>query len=208
MSYKTRTEFVVAFIKNTYAPRKILDVGFIGEYNRSFIHKALLENFSDDSIVGLDINPEIEQFKNKKNREYVKLSIFDVDTKKGFKEQFNIVVLCEVFEHLLHPFLVLHKIHYCLKEGGMLIITYPNPTGLKKFVRYLLQQDVTEKDFLRKKYLGAPDHKVFPMPPSLVAYLNAAGFETKKVAFIKRNFCGVPILEKLSSYVGIVAVKK
>ena len=73
-------------------------------------------------------------------------TIIDIDKQLGknekFKNSFDVVVLCEVFEHLPHPYLALHKINYCLKEGGVLIMTYPNPFSLRILLKYLFQKDI------------------------------------------------------------------
>ena len=206
MKYKNRTEFILKSIANNPNQKTIIDIGFIGEYNEPFVHNAILKNFPDDDVVGIDINEKIDDYCNQKHRKYFKQSIFDIDQNETFKEQFDVAVLCEVFEHLPHPFLALHKIYACLKPGGVMLITYPNPLKLSTFGHYLLQTDLTDKPFL-KRYLGADDHKIFPMPVSMVAYLNFLGFTIREVSFLKGILCNLPILNKFSDYIGICAEK-
>jgi 2-polyprenyl-3-methyl-5-hydroxy-6-metoxy-1,4-benzoquinol methylase len=53
-------------------------------------------------------------------------------------EQFDLVLLCEVVEHLtLRPSLVLENIRHCLKPGGYIIVTTPNVAGLRSLYMIL-----------------------------------------------------------------------
>jgi len=174
------------------------------------MHYEVLKTLNkDDSLVGIDIHPKIKEIvendafiKSYNNVRYLKESIFDLN-----ENNFDIVTLLEVFEHLSHPYLSLHKIYDFMNVGGIFIITYPNPLNIGIFYRYILRKNILDDDFLRV-YKGAADHKVFPMPPSMVIYLQELGFEVKEVAYIKGKLNKIPFLEKFSSYIGIVAVKK
>lgn len=211
MKYKDREEFVIANIqkykkeKNNY-----LDIGFVGEYEKPFMHYEILNTLnSNDGLVGLDINSKIENIENDVNIKpyleqvkYKKESIFDSN-----EEGFDIVTLLEVFEHLPHPYLALHKIYDKLNTNGTFLLTYPNPLNIGIFYRYILRKNILDKGFL-KIYKGADDHKVFPMPPCMVIYLEDLGFEVKEVSYIKGKLNKIPFLDKFSDYIGIVAVKK
>lgn len=133
--------------------------------------------------------------------QYEKESIFDFN-KKGF----DIVTLLEVFEHLPHPYLALHKIYDSMNVGGVFIMTYPNPLNIGIFYRYILRKNILDKDFL-KIYKGAYDHKVFPMPPCMIIYLEDLGFKVQELSYIKGKFNKIPFLNKFSDYIGIVATK-
>ena len=133
---------------------------------------------------------------------YKKISIFDFNDKN-----FDIVTLLEVFEHLPHPYLSLHKIYDVLNEDGILILTYPNPLNIGIFYRYLFTDNILNKNFL-DIYKGADDHKIFPMPPSMIVYLEYLGFKVEELSYIKGKFSNIPFLNKFSSYIGIVAIKK
>lgn len=209
MKYATRTEFVINTIArySTSSIEKILDIGFVGEHARPFIHEALIENYPQTLITGIDTNPEIEKFSDSEFRKYHQISIFDIEEKQDLLEVMDVVVMCEVFEHLPHPYLSLHKIKACLKKGGLLVMTYPNPLRFNLFKLYLRQKNILDKNFL-KIFRGAPDHKVFPMPPCMAAYLEDIGFEVKEICFPKAKYQGIPFLEKFGAYVGVVAENK
>lgn len=208
MRYKSRTEFVCQNLNKIKGFKKILDIGFVGNTDdEPFIHNKIKETISTtDFLLGIDINADINQFKEQNNVKYRELSIYDLDGQKDLKSFFHAVVFCEVIEHLPFPYLAIEKISWALRTGGKLIITYPNPLGYRIFLSYLLKSKYWDPKFA-KYFAGDPDHKVFPMPPSLVHFLNVYGFEVEECAFPKGAFAGVPILEKFSTYVGIVAKK-
>jgi len=158
----------------------------------------------DDAYVGIDISIDREKFKPSKNVKYVESSMFDLDS--SFDESADVVLFCEVFEHLETPYSALHKIYSLLKPGGRLIMTYPNPLSLGIFVRYLGIKNVSDEKFL-STYLGSAGHKIFPMPPCMVNYLHSLGFKVTEVDFLKGRFAGWPILNKFAAYVAIVAEK-
>ncbi len=200
----SRTEYVIRSIKIIDGKKFILDVGFLGGYETPFIHDAIISNMNNyDKLIGIDINLEIKKFKNIDNIKYENISIFDYSEKSN---EINVVVFCEVFEHLRTPYLSIEKIYSILKRGGILIMTYPNPLSIERFVRFLIS-DQKDKNFL-KLYRGADDHLVFPMVPCLVNYLEAVGFEIIDVSFLKGRFSRFPYLNKFSSYIGMVAQKK
>lgn len=206
--YLTRTDFVMGSLNlNEPSAKTILDVGFIGEYKEPFIHNAIKGAMGEDHcLIGLDLSDKIDDFTNTGNVTYQKKSIFDIDDGK-LDARVDAVVLCEVFEHLYTPFLSLHKIYAVLKPGGKLIMTYPNPLSMRIFIRYLFQKEVTNRDFI-SIYNGAPDHKVFPMPPSMIKYLQDIGFIVKELHYLKGKFPRHRILKKFSPYIGIMAAKK
>jgi 2-polyprenyl-3-methyl-5-hydroxy-6-metoxy-1,4-benzoquinol methylase len=60
-------------------------------------------------------------------------------------ESFDLVLLCEVLEHLQYsPMPMLREIHRVLRPGGSLFISTPNPAGLGKLVRLALGQNPLE----------------------------------------------------------------
>ncbi|MHA1253219.1 MAG: hypothetical protein ACTSRP_24780 [Candidatus Helarchaeota archaeon] len=73
--YQTRTSFVIEVLKklNKSEHRKILDVGFIGTYNKPYVHYEIIKNLNEDDIlIGIDINKkEMDKFlKLKETKKY------------------------------------------------------------------------------------------------------------------------------------------
>jgi len=188
--------------------KKILDIGFLGgnEREEAFIHKKIIKNIGQEhQVYGLDININREKYIDNDLIKYIDCSIFDLG--HDLDGKFDVVYFCEVFEHLQHPYLSLHKIAKSLKNGGKLVMTYPNPLSLKPFIRYLFTNDILNHNFITK-FFGDPEHKVLPLPTCMVRYLSELNFEVEDVSFLKGRFSSLPILKKFSSYIGIVAVKK
>lgn len=211
MNYHSREQFVLSNITNNRKENvnHYLDIGFLGHYAEPFMHYKILKTIGkNDTILGIDINPKITEISNNpliknysEQATYKNQSIFELKD-----ETFDTIFLLEVFEHLPHPYLALHNIYESLNKGGILIMTYPNPLNIGIFYRYILEKNILNKKFL-KTYKGAEDHKIFPMPPSMIIYLEYLGFEVKELAFIKGKMHRFPFLNKFSDYIGIVAKK-
>ena len=194
--YQTRTSFVLEMLRQsgTLKGTSILDVGFIGGYQEATVHYNIVDSLGEaSSLIGIDLDEEnLKRFlksektkmrQEKYNLKYEAMSIFDTTFSDG---EIDIVLMLEVFEHLLSPYSVFDEIKRILKPCGSIILTYPNPLNWKKMIKFALQRDLLDESYL-KIFAGAPDHKVFPHPVCLANYLNHAGFETKAIEFIKYN---------------------
>lgn len=219
--YNTRTSFVIDMMNQCNRPsKKILDVGFIGDYEEAAVHYNIVDNLKEsDSLVGIDIdeskmirflsNPKTKEYQKEKNLEYKVMSIFDTDFED---DSFDFVLLLEVFEHLFSPYSVFNEIHRILKVGGGVIITYPNPLSFGKLLRYIMQRDLLDSRYLNS-FRGVPDHKIFPHPVCFAIYINEVGFKVNEIAFIKYDsklnkfLARIGITRKFSSYIGISAIK-
>lgn len=116
------------------------------------------------------------------------------------------VVMCEVIEHLNQPWFAFENVVSALREGGVLIMTYPNPYALAKIINYLVTKDVLGKTFI-DGFLGAPDHLHFPLLPSLIRHASNLGMFPLEVAFMKGFGSNIPYLNRFSAYVGVVLRK-
>lgn len=58
-------------------------------------------------------------------------------------ESFDVIVLAEVIEHLLHPIAALQECHRILKDDGRLILTTPNMASLKNIISILFLGKLT-----------------------------------------------------------------
>jgi len=97
---------------------KLLDVG-------SFAGKLLLyakDNGYDPS--GVEVNPKLAKFTKQElgfetyNQELQTLNLPE--------QEFNIITIIDVLEHLVSPRIVLEKLFYTLKINGILVIKVPN----------------------------------------------------------------------------------
>lgn len=220
----SRTAFVLDALGriDSEGPKRILDVGFIGDYDVPTLHFAVRDTLKPgDTIVGIDNDPsfigKFDALPQSKNipagvtADYRCASLYE----SGLPEtSFDAILLCEVLEHLAEPFGAIAELTKLLKPGGRLILTYPNPLSIPMFVRYLWQKDMFDNVFL-DKFRGFHEHRVFPHPASLAVTLRAMGYATGHATFIK-IMGGAPmhflarhsaIVRKFSSYAGICAMK-
>jgi len=220
----SRASFVLDALSRmgTTGSRRVLDVGFIGDYDIPTLHYAIRDSLKPgDTLVGIDNDPafiaKFEALPESKNvpqgvtTDYRCISLFET----GFPAaSFDAILLCEVLEHLEEPFAAIAELTRLLKPGGRLILTYPNPLSVPMFVRYVRQKDLFDNAFL-DKFRGFHEHRVFPHPASLAVTLRAMGYASGHATFIK-IMGGAPmrflarhsaIVRKFGSYAGICAVK-
>lgn len=204
--YSTRTGFVVQNVGSPGEVLKILDVGFIGEYQEPFIHNAILENFRESSVVGIDISDKVDTYSSEGSRVYIKKSVYDLEADETFRGAFDVVVLCEVIEHLSNPWLAFANCAHSLRAGGKFIITFPNPYAIQKLISYALAPNLTNSQFINK-FLGASDHLHFPLLPGMFRYGENLGLFPIEVAFMKGPGSFLPRVNRFAAYVGIVFEK-
>ena len=91
--------------------------------------------------------------------------------KKLFKQKFDIIVSCDVLEHVDCPSLFLDDIYFSLEKEGILFLEIPSPTNFEK-----LQYD---HDIFRVP------HHVFYTDYILRKYLKNSGFDNIKIENVK-----------------------
>jgi SAM-dependent methyltransferase len=223
--YLSRTAFVIDALQDPKRDggRQILDVGFLGEYGEPGVHQQVLDALpSRDRMVAVDTNREglrdyLQRDETRRrmargNVEYRAESLFDT----GGANAFDAVLLLEVIEHLALPYHALHRAHALLKPEGCLIMTYPNPLGLKRTMRYIAEPNPADPRFLHA-FRGDRDHKIFPHPACIAVYLNELGFTGLHIVYIKHEFRRTLVnrgmlkwswTRKFATYVGVVAMKR
>jgi SAM-dependent methyltransferase len=96
-------------------------------------------------------------------------------------EQFDLIVSCETFEHLvLDPMHAYAEANRVLKTGGRLFVTVPNGLALSNGLRYLHGEQPNSFAFYRPEGFNLRHHRE-PTPRELSALLKAAGFEPEFV---------------------------
>lgn len=96
------------------------------------------------SIVGIDVHePTISSAKAEnhfKNVEFIAGDIKNLTDNIKSAEKFDIVVLSDVLEHLLHPEILLREIKKILNPSGIILISIPNGYGPFEIENFILRK--------------------------------------------------------------------
>lgn len=118
--------------------RKVLDVGCVGEksipqHRDEWLHGKLERAASE--CIGIDRNEkEVRELQSQgHNIVLADAQNFQMDRK------FDLVVACDVLEHLHDPKGFFDSVGKVLKEEGQLLITVPNPWFFGRFLRCFLK---------------------------------------------------------------------
>lgn len=214
-----RVVWVEDEIRQRHANSRILDVGFVGSYAEPFVHLSIRLQNPGASMVGIDIDISgvvQSRIPNTLVGDAVNLPFAD--------NSFDVVLFLEVLEHIYVLSLVLHELSRVLRSGGEMIVTTPNAWAWWNMMRHwLLGSLSTRKDRdVYRSYLGAPDHKRFVDPLSLMNILDDHDFETVElvtknhsIPFLSRYCRRFALLDwqfwpinRLGSYICLVARKR
>lgn len=117
-------------------------------------------------------------------------------------ERFDVVVLCEVMEHVSNPGLVISNIRKHLVEGGRMIITTPNPHSLKKIGWNLLKDEATTKARERKEEPLA--HVCYFFPDDFRRLAERYGFEQLEVRYLMSSWREMPTVKGRLVFLSLV----
>jgi|Deesub1362A_J573_1020465.scaffolds.fasta_scaffold02187_5 ubiquinone/menaquinone biosynthesis C-methylase UbiE len=169
--------------------RKILDIGFIGEYEKPFVHNKIIERNPTSTIIGIDLN------KTGVHKHRLKNSVIGSGFYLPFKENsFDVVLLAEVLEHLENPIEILKEINRVLRKNGKLLLTTPSSFSLYRLIRFWLFSKNPERRENYRKYLGAPSHIQIFDPLSLCNLIESTGFKVLKIE--TKNFTFISLGKK------------
>jgi ubiquinone/menaquinone biosynthesis C-methylase UbiE len=163
----------VAWLENRVSGDPILDVGFVGEYDRSLAHHQIATVTPDSTLVGLDVKDDIA---DQAADEGVQGDVFALPFPDA---TFETVVFAEVLEHIPDAMDALTELYRVLRPDGRLLLTTPNPFGLYRYLRHYLFKRTLDPE----SYLGAEDHRRFFDPLSLTNLLSSVGFEVTELTF-------------------------
>lgn len=138
-SRKNLYKFLRAELNSVRDREKILSVGAGGE-----IESLIRESISNKGceFVTFDIS-----------RERNPIILGDI-CNANFLDEFDVIVLAEVLEHVLYPHVACHKVYEALREKGRLILTAPfifplhdRPHDYWRFTRYGLEHLLKDAGF-------------------------------------------------------------
>jgi ubiquinone/menaquinone biosynthesis C-methylase UbiE len=174
----------IEWLERTVSGNRILDIGFVGEYDVSAAHRAVSRANPESTLVGLDIKSSIA---DRRVDEGIRGDLFRLPFEQ---ESFDSIVFAEVLEHLSQPFDALQELHRVVETGGYLYLTTINPFGLYRYLRHYLLPRSLDASY----YLGAEDHEAFLDPMSLTSLLSKVGFETESLTFRNVSLPRTPTL--------------
>lgn len=142
-------------------------------------------------VRGIDIVPELVEVAKQRG---VRAEVGEAENLSQFENnKFDIVLCCEVLEHLFNPMHAISEIHRVLKVGGKLIVTVPHPAS--KICESL-------GDFHHQNFTGESIFKL------MFSKFNDGDVMYNEIAFTE-NYCnemGIPISDP--QYLGLEAYKK
>jgi len=132
----------------------ILDLGCNTGYLSEIMRKT-----SGSRVVGVEISPDVVKFA-KKEFPYIDFIEGDISRELPFEENsFLAASAYDVLEHVLDLDSVLKSLSKCLKDGGYLVVSFPNETFLFKIVWFVwthmkgkVLQDVHVRDFKKEEF--------------------------------------------------------
>lgn len=177
---KRRIEFLTDFVKN----KKVLHIGFTDHVplieqkvkSNDWLHKLLID--SSNHCVGIDINTKSVDYVKKvlgiKN--VYSLDIATENLPQQIKtEEFDVVILGEVLEHIDNPVNFLNQINIKLsKQSKQLIVTVPNALDLTNLLE--IGSGI--------EYINT-DHRYWFTPFTLSKVLSRANFKIEDFFYLQ-----------------------
>lgn len=163
----------IRWLEETVRGDHILDIGFVGEYEESAVHRRIADENPDATLIGFDMKEKVAK---RTIDQGIQGDLFRLPFER---RSFDSVVFAEVLEHLESPVDAIEEIARVLKPGGRLYLTTPNPFGLYRYLRHYLFSRQLDPEF----YLGTEDHVQFLDPLSLSNILTESGFMIEELTF-------------------------
>ncbi len=168
------------FIQQKCSGKSVLDLGCIrhnAEYalkDPNWLHQKIRTVASE--VVGIDYLPEEIEKLNARGYEIV---FGDVTKPLLITKKFDIIVAGDLIEHLTSFEGFFENCTRCLKPGGELIITTPNPfySGEFHFVSF------------NQNYLINPEHTCWIDPQALSQLARRFGYVIGEIYFLKDPWC-------------------
>jgi len=139
--------------------------------------EGLKKNFCAKNIIGLEINPE---YAKKAEKKIDKVVINDADANElpFHTSQFDLILMGDILEHLIDPWITLARYREFLKPGGILLASIPNIQHWRTVLSLLLGKwEYSDLGILDRTHLR------FFTKASVCELFTRAGFEISKIDF-------------------------
>lgn len=157
--YRKRLQFVVASIDDAYAgtPRSEIGILDVGCGTASLLGMPLAE--TGYAVTGIDMHePSIRSARE--NGRHLENSRFICGTVEELTDDFDVVILSEVLEHVTEPGQLLAGSLLRMKAGGLMIVTVPNGFGEFEWDSWIFRslgfERLVEKYIERKAEVDGP----------------------------------------------------
>lgn len=170
---KEKTKTILSWIGSE---KKVLDVGcFDGR-------DSLLIKNNQNEVIGMD---KMQSALKKANQKGIKTYCLDLEKDDWPIENnyFDIVLACDIIEHLFDPDSFLDKINRSLKQNGLLIMTTPNLASVGRRILLLLGKNpYIEISKYQAVNIALPvGHLRYFTKDGLLKILNYHGFKIEKI---------------------------
>lgn len=160
------------WLQSIVAGKRALDVGCVDhldpERTSAPLHRALVE--VGGHVVGVDVSAEGVQ---KLQGEGFDVRFADV-TEPGLDAKvgtgFDVVIAGEILEHLLDLTQFLHNVQSVLADGGVFIVSTPNPHALSLIARNMVG-----------RVADNADHVAYYWPSGMVELATRSGFTVERI---------------------------
>jgi len=167
----------ISFIQDLCSGKKVLDVGVVEHFESAYKGKNWLHRYIVDvaeSCVGVDIlDSEIEKL----NHEGFNVKKHDL-TESSLQEKYDVIVCGELIEHVDNVGALLRNIAASLADGGMVILTTPNPWYINATIK---------NTFGKAPFTDNVDHVAWYDPSTMVELAQRSGLYLDKYYGIRVN---------------------
>jgi SAM-dependent methyltransferase len=180
--HRQALKIFIHFFKDLDISLSVLDAGC-----GSGFYLEILRNLGFQSLRGIDVCEYFIQKTRDKGLNVKNQSIHDLDT----KDAYDIILCCDVLEHLNNPKQAISKLHQALKPKGTLYVSIPVYDSILERKERLLKKK-SKKDQMKKHdstHVNEFSRKTF------LHLLEENGF---RVFYIKHFFNQIPIVWRLS----------
>ncbi len=150
------------YVKDTFPQYQKMTIGDIGAGFGIFL-KELGKLWPNAKLIAIDPSMEMAEICRQKNLETIQTSLEEMPQK--WNNQFDLLCMFELLEHLQNPRYFLGEVHKRLKTGGCLFITAPNGQGFD--IQILWE---------KSKNIFPPHHLNLFNPHSIKLLLESNGF--------------------------------
>lgn len=184
------------------ASSNVLEIGPASGFITEVVCETVTEKKGRVSV--LDFSPSFLESTKAKHLQIHESLVGDISASEfQLDRRYDVVLLQEVVEHLVSPFIALVNVAELLEPRGHLVLTAPNT------FHFLYQWSIRDVWYGDKRQI--PDTHISELSPvGLVKALTMAGFSVQELSFYNTRFSGLPkpFPAWLSSEVAIVAQKE